>query len=67
MLHVYSIHYIYNMHVGPFHVKEGQKTESFNPPSQSFLKSSLLLHTIKTRRNTKSQPSTPNPSKVMVF
>ena len=50
-----------------FHIKEGQKIEKFNPPSQFFLKLAPLLHTIKTRRNVKFQPSTPTPSKVMGF
>ena len=34
--------------IGSFHVKEGQKIEKFNPPSQFFFKSALLLHTSKT-------------------
>ena len=41
---------------GSFHIKERQKIEIFNPPSQVFFyKSAQLLHTIKTRRNAKFQ------------
>ena len=52
---------------GSFHIKERQKIEKFNPPSQFFLKSAQLLHTIKTRRNAKFQPLTPASSKIMAL